>query len=146
MLRRKGLTAEAVAAQRNTIWSGRYPQLEPALVEPAGALPHVDDEHYVMQGEIYTTAPKGKAGLQQFSAENLMQEPNTTFSTAPLRCAPGEVIAISAFAADIRPSSMTHAVTGTVPSARQRTRQVAGRALRRAVARALLPRRLHSAA
>src|SRR5205085_10478685 len=38
-----------------------------------------------------------------------MQEPNTTFSTAPLRCAPGEVIAISAFAADIRPSSMTHA-------------------------------------
>lgn len=44
------------------------------LVEPAGGLPHVDHEYYIMQGEIYTTAPKGKAGLQQFSAENLMQE------------------------------------------------------------------------
>lgn len=44
------------------------------LVEPAGGLPHVDHEYYLMQGEIYTTAPKGKAGLQQFSAENLMAE------------------------------------------------------------------------
>jgi len=44
------------------------------LVEPAGGLPHVDHEYYIMQGEIYTTAPKGKAGLQQFSAENLTQE------------------------------------------------------------------------
>jgi copper-containing nitrite reductase/plastocyanin len=42
------------------------------LVEPAGGLPHVNHEYYLMQGEIYTTAPKGKSGLQQFSAENLM--------------------------------------------------------------------------
>jgi plastocyanin len=34
----------------------------------------VDHEYYLMQGEIYTTAPKGKSGLQQFSAENLMTE------------------------------------------------------------------------
>jgi copper-containing nitrite reductase len=44
------------------------------LVEPVGGLAHVDHEYYLMQGEIYTTAPKGKAGLQQFSAENLMAE------------------------------------------------------------------------
>ena len=44
------------------------------LVEPAGGLSHVDHEFYVVQGEIYTTAPKGKAGLQQFSDANLMQE------------------------------------------------------------------------
>src|SRR5690348_7463051 len=28
------------------------------LVEPPGGLPHIDHEYYVMQGEIYTTAPK----------------------------------------------------------------------------------------
>ena len=44
------------------------------LVEPAGGLAPVDHEYYLMQGEIYTTSPKGKAGLQQFSAENLMAE------------------------------------------------------------------------
>lgn len=44
------------------------------LVEPPGGLPHVDHEYYLMQGEIYTTAPKGKAGLQQFSSDNLMAE------------------------------------------------------------------------
>ena len=44
------------------------------LVEPSGGLPHVDHEYYLMQGEIYTTAPKGKSGLQQFSAENPMTE------------------------------------------------------------------------
>ena len=44
------------------------------LVEPADGLSRVDHEYYLMQGEIYTTAPKGKSGLQQFSAENLMQE------------------------------------------------------------------------
>jgi len=44
------------------------------LVEPPGGLPHVDHEYYVMQGELYTTAPKGKSGLQQFSADNLMAE------------------------------------------------------------------------
>ena len=44
------------------------------LVEPPEGLPHVDHEYYLMQGEIYTTDPKGKSGLQQFSAENLMAE------------------------------------------------------------------------
>jgi copper-containing nitrite reductase/plastocyanin len=44
------------------------------LVEPQGGLPHVDHEYYLMQGEMYTTAPKGKSGLQQFSPENLMAE------------------------------------------------------------------------
>lgn len=44
------------------------------LVEPSGGLPHVDHEYYLMQGELYTTAPKGRSGLQQFSVENLMAE------------------------------------------------------------------------
>ncbi len=44
------------------------------LVEPAGGLPPVDHEYYVMRGEIYTAAPKGTAGLQQFSDAKLMQE------------------------------------------------------------------------
>ena len=44
------------------------------LVEPRGGLPHVDHEYYIMQGEIYTTAPKRKAGLQQFSDAKLMEE------------------------------------------------------------------------
>jgi len=44
------------------------------LVEPPGGLPKVDREYYLMQGEIYTAAPKGKAGLQQFGAVKLMQE------------------------------------------------------------------------
>jgi copper-containing nitrite reductase len=44
------------------------------LVEPPNGLPHVDREYYVMQGEIYTTEPKGKEGLQQFSTANLMDE------------------------------------------------------------------------
>jgi nitrite reductase (NO-forming) len=44
------------------------------LVEPAGGLQHVDHEYYLMQGEIYTTAPKGKEGFQQFSATKLMAE------------------------------------------------------------------------
>lgn len=44
------------------------------LVEPPGGLPHVDREYYVMQGEVYTFAPNGKAGLQAFSEAKLMQE------------------------------------------------------------------------
>ncbi len=44
------------------------------LVEPSGGLPHVDHEYYIMQGEIYTTVPKGQAGLQQFSGTKLMEE------------------------------------------------------------------------
>lgn len=44
------------------------------LVEPPGGMPRVDHEYYVMQGEIYTSAPKGKSGMQQFSEQNLVQE------------------------------------------------------------------------
>jgi copper-containing nitrite reductase/plastocyanin len=44
------------------------------LVEPEGGLAAVDHEYYVMQGEIYTTAAKGKTGLQQFSDAKLMEE------------------------------------------------------------------------
>ncbi|HSE48650.1 MAG TPA: copper-containing nitrite reductase [Terriglobales bacterium] len=44
------------------------------LVEPAGGLPKVDHEYYVMQGEIYTAGPKGKSGLQAFSEAKLLAE------------------------------------------------------------------------
>jgi copper-containing nitrite reductase len=44
------------------------------LVEPSGGLSRVDHEYYFMQGEIYATAAKGKAGLQQFSDAKLMDE------------------------------------------------------------------------
>lgn len=44
------------------------------LVEPKEGLPPVDREYYIMQGEIYTEQPKGKAGLQQFSPEKLARE------------------------------------------------------------------------
>ena len=44
------------------------------LVEPEGGLAAVDHEYYVMQGEIYTSAAKGKTGLQQFSDAKLMEE------------------------------------------------------------------------
>ncbi|HEX7895383.1 MAG TPA: copper-containing nitrite reductase [Terriglobales bacterium] len=44
------------------------------LVEPEGGLPPVDHEYYVLQGEIYTGAPMGKPGFQQFSAAKLMAE------------------------------------------------------------------------
>ena len=44
------------------------------LVEPENGLSHVDHEYYIVQGEIYTAEPKGKEGLQQFSAVKLMSE------------------------------------------------------------------------
>ena len=44
------------------------------LIEPENGLPHVDHEYYVMQGEIYTSEPKGKEGPQQFSVAKLMDE------------------------------------------------------------------------
>lgn len=44
------------------------------LVEPESGLSHVDHEYYIVQGEIYTAEPKGKEGLQQFSAIKLMAE------------------------------------------------------------------------
>jgi len=44
------------------------------LVEPEGGLPKVDHEFYVMQGEIYTDAPFGQHGSQEFSVEKLLAE------------------------------------------------------------------------
>ena len=44
------------------------------LVEPEGGLPKVDREFYVMQGEIYTDAPFGQHGSQEFSVEKLLAE------------------------------------------------------------------------
>ncbi len=74
------------------------------LVEPPGGLPHVDHEYYVMQGEIYTSAPKGKSGLQQFSEQNLVQESPEYFvyngsvgalsSQFPLHAKVGETVRI----------------------------------------------------
>ena len=53
------------------IASGMYGMI---LVEPEGGLPPVDHEFYVMQGEIYTTAPFGQHGAQEFSVEKLLAE------------------------------------------------------------------------
>ncbi|HYM04579.1 MAG TPA: copper-containing nitrite reductase [Stellaceae bacterium] len=44
------------------------------LVEPEEGLPKVDHEYYVMQGEIYTDAPFGQHGSQEFSVEKLLGE------------------------------------------------------------------------
>ncbi len=44
------------------------------LVEPEDGLPKVDHEYYVMQGEIYTDAPYGQRGSQEFSVEKLLDE------------------------------------------------------------------------
>ena len=44
------------------------------LVEPERGLPPVDQEFYVMQGEIYTDAPYGQHGSQEFSVEKLLAE------------------------------------------------------------------------
>ncbi|HEX6804677.1 MAG TPA: copper-containing nitrite reductase [Terriglobales bacterium] len=44
------------------------------LVEPEAGLSPVEHEYYVMQGEIYSAAPMGKQGFQQFSAAKLMAE------------------------------------------------------------------------
>ena len=44
------------------------------LVEPEGGLPPVDHELYVMQGEIYTEAPFGQRGSQDFSVQKLLNE------------------------------------------------------------------------
>jgi copper-containing nitrite reductase len=74
------------------------------LVEPEGGLPPVDHEYYVMQGEIYTTAAKGKAGLQQFSDAKLMEESPEYFvfngavdaltKTHPMQAKVGETVRV----------------------------------------------------
>ena len=44
------------------------------LVEPAGGLPHVDHEFYIMQGELYTAQPFGTAGALSVDTQKLMDE------------------------------------------------------------------------
>jgi nitrite reductase (NO-forming) len=44
------------------------------LVEPKGGLPPVDREFYVMQGEIYTSAPFGTAGHMDFNYDAMLDE------------------------------------------------------------------------
>lgn len=55
----------------NHISNGMYGLI---VVEPAGGLPKVDKEFYVMQGEIYTQAPYGQHGYQAMSVEKLLAE------------------------------------------------------------------------
>lgn len=55
----------------NHIANGMYGMI---LVEPAGGLPKVDHEFYVMQGEIYTTGAFGKHGYQEFDVKKLLDE------------------------------------------------------------------------
>jgi copper-containing nitrite reductase/plastocyanin len=74
------------------------------LVEPEGGLPTADREYYVMQGEIYTTAAKGKAGMQQFSDAKLMEESPEYFvfngavdaltKTHPMQAKVGETVRV----------------------------------------------------
>ncbi len=44
------------------------------LVEPAGGLPPVDREYYVMQGEFYTAGRYGESGLQPFDQAKALDE------------------------------------------------------------------------
>jgi nitrite reductase (NO-forming) len=55
----------------NHISSGMYGLI---LVEPAGGLPRVDREFYVMQGELYTDRGFGQRGHDEFSVEKLLAE------------------------------------------------------------------------
>ena len=90
------------------------------LVEPQGGLPHVDHEYYVMQGEIYTGAPKGKEGFQQFSAAKLMSETPEYFvfngavdaltTTHAMKANVGETIRVFYGNAGPNQAAATHAV------------------------------------
>lgn len=85
----------------NHISNGMYGLI---LVEPVGGLPKVDREFYVMQGELYTTAPYGGNGLQEFSYDKLMAEHPEYFvfngavgaltTEHPLRAKTGETVRI----------------------------------------------------
>ena len=74
------------------------------LVEPEGGLATVDREYYVMQGEIYTAAAKGKAGMQLFSYAKLIEESPEYFvfngavdaltKTHPMQAKVGETVRV----------------------------------------------------
>jgi nitrite reductase (NO-forming) len=61
----------ATPSVANHIANGMYGLF---LVEPEGGLPRVDREFYVMLGEIYTVAPFGNQGPQEFDYEKMMAE------------------------------------------------------------------------
>lgn len=44
------------------------------LVEPAGGLPPVDKEYYIMQGDFYTSGKNGDRGLQAFDMTKAIEE------------------------------------------------------------------------
>ena len=44
------------------------------LVEPAGGLPKVDKEYYIMQGDFYTEGENGDPGLQAFDMQKAVDE------------------------------------------------------------------------
>ncbi|WP_369994307.1 copper-containing nitrite reductase [Winogradskyella sp.] len=44
------------------------------LVEPAGGLPPVDKEYYIMQGDFYTKGKNGERGLQPFDMQKAVDE------------------------------------------------------------------------
>ena len=44
------------------------------LVEPAGGLPKVDREFYVMQGEVYSVQPFGTKGHHDFNGDKMLAE------------------------------------------------------------------------
>jgi len=44
------------------------------LVEPAGGLPKVDKEYYIMQGDFYTKGENGDPGLQAFDMKKAVDE------------------------------------------------------------------------
>ena len=83
------------------IASGMYGMI---LVEPDPALPAVDREFYVMQGELYTQARFGTRGGQYFSVEKLLDEAPEYFvfngavgaltADYPLRAEVGETVRI----------------------------------------------------
>lgn len=75
------------------------------LVEPAGGLPAVDREFYVMQGEVYTEQPFGSSGHLAFSEAKMLAEAPEYFvfngaagaltqDTNLLRAAVGETVRI----------------------------------------------------
>jgi nitrite reductase (NO-forming) len=61
----------ATASIGHHISSGMYGLI---LVEPAGGLPPVDREFYVMQGEIYTAQDYGTKGHLDFSYDKMLDE------------------------------------------------------------------------
>jgi nitrite reductase (NO-forming) len=61
----------ATAPVAEHLASGMYGMI---VVEPAGGLPRVDKEFYVMQGELYLQGSRTQQGERQFSMDNLLAE------------------------------------------------------------------------